>query len=324
MELSFILPIYKVEDYLPQCIDSIWSQLSDSCEIILVDDGSPDRCGDICDDYAARDSRIRVVHQGNGGLSSARNAGMVIARGKYLCFVDADDYIEENTVPKLLEWIQKGGADICFLKTHKVYPDGAKTLLGEKLEAECLRSRQAALHHLATRPIYPGSAWGKLFRRKFLEDNGLRFPGDRRLSEDLIYCLNAYLKAETFDSLDFPFYCYRQDRPGSITRKLDARYYFDTFLFVQEAADRFREHRTSPEGELALSVAAYEYAIRVCELVALSGTDWEKAYAMLKQYRWVLSCGLAGKTRLVHGAVTVLGLKNAAKLLDFYQKHRNG
>ncbi len=323
MKLSFILPIYKVEDYLTQCVDSIWSQLTEDSEIILVDDGSPDRCGIICDDYAARDPRIRVVHKENGGLSSARNAGMDIAQGDYLCFVDSDDYIEENTVPKLMDWIHRGGADICFLKTHKVYPDGTRLLLGENLEADSLRTREAALHHLATRPIYPGSAWGKLFRREFLEKNGFRFPKDRRLSEDLIYCLDAYLKAETFDSLDFPFYCYRQARPGSITRKIDARYYFDTFLFVQEAADRFRENRTSPEGKLALSVAAYEYAIRVCELVELSGADWDKAYAMLKDYRWVLSYGLTGKTKLVNASVTVLGLKNAAKLLDFYQKHRN-
>ncbi len=79
-----------------------------------MDDGSPDRCGVICDDYAARDPRIRVVHKENGGLSSARNAGMDVAQGDYLCFVDSDDYIEENTVPKLMDWIHRGGADICF------------------------------------------------------------------------------------------------------------------------------------------------------------------------------------------------------------------
>ena len=91
--ISVIVPIYKVEKYLQKCVDSILAQTYSNLEIILVDDGSPDRCGELCDEYAEKDGRIRVIHKKNGGLSDARNAGIDVAAGKYLAFVDSDDYI---------------------------------------------------------------------------------------------------------------------------------------------------------------------------------------------------------------------------------------
>ena len=323
-KLSFILPIYNVEAYLPHCVNSILKQMTDDCEIILVDDGTKDHSGVICDDYAARDRRIRVIHKENGGLSSARNAGMDIAQGEYLCFVDSDDSIEENTVEKLLQWIHTQGADVCFLRTKKIYPDGSEEELNENLSTDCLRccSRQQALSHLASRPIYPGSAWAKLWRREFLEANHFRFPPDRRLSEDLIFCLNAYLKAERMDYLDFPFYCYRQARPGSITSDISPKYFFDSFLFTEEVCRRFQNDRESTEGKLALSAGAYEYMIRLWEAEKLPSQK-EEAYHKLKAYRWVLNCGSTKKTKMVHLAVKLLGLKNTSKLLDIYQNHRS-
>ena len=323
LKLSFILPVYNVEAYLPHCVNSILSQMTDDCEIILVDDGTKDHSDQICDDYAARDPRIRVIHKENGGLSSARNAGMDIAQGEYLCFVDSDDYIVENTVPGLLDWIRDRGADVCFLKTWKIYPDGSREALAEELNGSCLRGNKAeALEHLATRPVYPGSAWAKLWRRDFLERNHFRFPGDRRLSEDLIFCLNAYLKAERLDCLDFPFYCYRQARPGSITSDISPKYFFDSFLFTEEVCRRFRQDRESPEGKLALSAAAYEYMIRLWEAEKLEDKKQE-AWETLRTYSWVLGCGCTKKTRLVFWASRIFGLQKTSRLLDFYQRHRN-
>ena len=95
-KVSIIVPVYKVEKYLRKCIDSIINQTLKDIEIILVDDGSPDNCGKICDEYAAKDTRIKVIHKENGGLSSARNAGMEVAEGEYIGFVDSDDWIESD------------------------------------------------------------------------------------------------------------------------------------------------------------------------------------------------------------------------------------
>ena len=97
-KVSIIVPVYKVEKYLRKCIDSIINQTLKDIEIILVDDGSPDNCGKICDEYAAKDTRIKVIHKENGGLSSARNAGMEVAEGEYIGFVDSDDWIESDLI----------------------------------------------------------------------------------------------------------------------------------------------------------------------------------------------------------------------------------
>lgn len=325
-KLSFVIPVYNVERYLPQCLDSILSQATRDCEIILVDDGSLDGCGAICDRYAREYDIVQVIHKPNGGLASARNAGMEVAEGEYLAFVDSDDYIEPGTVCRLLHWIAAEPADVCFLELTKVFPDGSSESMGEELVRSEIRGQrpEAVLAFLAGRPKFPGSACGKLFRRSFLEEKGLRFPDDRRLSEDLIYCLNVYLAAESFDYLPFPYYCYRQARAGSITNAVTPKYYFDTSLFVTEVAQRFSENHIpkNSEAEAALSFAAYELSILVWQSVFLTGEDKKRAVDFLAEYRWVLKHGKSRKTRLIHGAVTVLGLRGTAKLLDVYMQRR--
>lgn len=320
--LSFILPIYNVEAYLPQCLESILPQWTDACEVILVDDGSPDNSGAICDHYAQIHENIRVIHKTNGGLSSARNAGMELATGKYVLFVDSDDYIEEGSVEKLLRWTDSTNADVAFLRTRKVFPDGTSEPLGENLVRDRIlgKSREEVLTFLAECPKFPASAWGKIYRRDFLLEHGFRFPDDRRLSEDLQYSLDILLTAETFDYLDFPYYCYRQNRAGSITNVVNSRYYFDTFLFVTEAADRLTINRKAvdPAAQMAMSFVAYEYAIRIWESVFLTGEDRMRAGRLLKEYRWVLKYGRSARTKLVNLTVGVFGLSITAKILNWY------
>lgn len=325
-KLTFILPIYKVEAFLSQCVDSILAQFTEACEMILVDDGSPDNCGAICDRYAEQHSGIKVIHKPNGGLSSARNAGFELASGRYVLFVDSDDYIEEGSVEKILRWIDTTEADVAFLLSRKVYPDGTSEPLGENLIREEIlgKSREEVLRFLSGRPKFPASAWGKIYRRAFLQEQGLHYPHDRRLSEDLQYSLDLFLKAEKFDYLEFPYYCYRQNRAGSITNVVNGRYYFDTFLFVTESAERFAQNRKAKDevSALALSFAAYEYAILLWQMLDLSGEDREKARKLLQEYRWVLSYGRSARTRLVRFAVGLLGLEGTAKLLDWYMRRR--
>lgn len=325
-KLSFVIPVYNVESYLSQCVDSILSQCTEACELILVDDGSKDRSGEICDRYREKYANVHVIHKPNGGLSSARNAGMAVAEGKYLAFVDSDDYIEAGTVSRLLHWIDTEPADVCFLELAKVYSDGTSEPMGEGLDRSAIRGQrpEVVLSFLATRPKYPGSACGKLFRRSLLEEKGFRFPDDRRLSEDLIYCLNVYLGAESFDYLDFPYYCYRQVRAGSITHTVTPKYYFDSSLFVTEVAERFSENKKARNAvaEAALSFAAYELSILIWQSVFLEGEDYRRAMAFLTEYRWVLHYGKSQKTRLINGVVHVLGLRGTAKLLDVYMRRR--
>ena len=322
-KLTFILPVYNVEAYLPVCLNSLLSQCTGDCQTVLVDDGSTDGSGAVCDRYQREFPGIRVLHQENRGLSAARNAGLELARGRYVCFVDSDDCLAENSVGRLLDWIDSHDCDLCFLQTVKFYPDGRECPMGDGLEGERIRgkSRREVLEQLASCAKFPASAWGKLLKRSFLEENGLRFPGDRRLSEDLPFCLDAFLAAQTFDCLDFPFYRYRQDREGSITHAVSARYYFDTALFVENVCSRFPSDR-EPEGALALSCGAYEYAVLLWQARQLPREDRNRAWRWLKTYRGILRYGKSPRTRLIAAVSRGIGLHNTAALLDVYQKHR--
>ncbi len=321
-KLSFILPIYNVARYLPQCIDSILSQMTCDCEIILVDDGSTDGSGAICDAYAQGDPRITVLHKENGGLSSARNAGMEIAQGDYVCFVDSDDYLAHGSVGPLLDWLEGGTADILFLQCDKVYPDGTLEPMADGITADGIRgkSREQVLAFLAGCPKFPASAWAKLWRRDFLRENGLEFPGGR-LSEDLGYCLDAFLLAKSFDVLEAPFYRYRQSREGSITHTVTPKYYFDTAWFVSETARRFPAPADAA-ASYALSAAAYEYAILLWQHLSLTGENRARALAFLREYQWVLRHGRSAKTRMLALVSGVLGIRITAKILNIYMENR--
>lgn len=325
-KLSFVIPVYKVEAYLPQCLDSILQQATEECEVILVDDGSPDGSPAICDRYGERYPNVKVVHIPNGGNSAARNLGVDMAEGKYICFIDSDDYIDSEAVPKLLAWIHREEADVCFLEATKVFPDGSQVPLGEGLTGGNLRgmNREQALAFMASCPKYPGGPWAKLIRREFLIENGIRFPSDRRLCEDLFYTLDIYIAAKSFDGLDFPYYYYRQNRAGSITSAVTPRYYFDKARFVTHVVENFCDGKT-PRDDLAksvLSFAAYEYSILIWHLLALEKEAWEQAYRFLKEYRWVLKFGTSAKTKLVNSVVSVLGLRLTARVLDIYMRNR--
>ena len=122
-KISVIVPVYKVEPYLRKCLDSIAGQTYQNLEIILVDDGSPDSCGSICDEYAVQDKRVRVIHKENGGVSSARNAGLAAATGDWIGWVDSDDWIEPDLYSYMLEKVREYGADIAVCSRTEVYPD---------------------------------------------------------------------------------------------------------------------------------------------------------------------------------------------------------
>ncbi|MBQ8859974.1 MAG: glycosyltransferase family 2 protein [Ruminococcus sp.] len=322
--LSFILPIYNVEKYLGECIDSILSQITDECEIILVDDGSLDSSGMICEQYVQKDQRIKMVKKENGGLSSARNSGLEIATGRYVTFVDSDDKIASDSVKGILKWIKSGGTDMCFLKAHKFYSDTEYEYIGECLERAKLlnQSRESAIYHIASRPKYPGSAWAKLFRREFLIDNDLHFPYDRRLSEDLGFIRDCVLLSKDFDYLDFPYYHYRQNRQGSITNKITVRNFLDLSKFVVESADKLTVNKKTNEAvnQYMMSCVAYEYSILLYLYNLIPSDDKKDVMSLLKKYKWTLKYSLTLRGKILSVLANVFGLRFTALLVNAYRK----
>ena len=162
--LSVVVPVYKVEPYIAKCLDSICGQTYDKLEIILVDDGSPDNCGTICDEYAKKDNRITVIHKANGGLSSARNAGIMSASGEYITFVDSDDWIEPDMYSKLMSAVLSEDADLAACGTIVEQQDRQI----KKANPAQTYYAEAILENLIKNNLGEFSAWNKVYRYEFV------------------------------------------------------------------------------------------------------------------------------------------------------------
>lgn len=182
--ISVIVPIYKVEKFLKRCIDSILSQSYDNLEIILVDDGSPDSCGKICDEYSRKDKRIKVLHKENGGLSDARNKALDIYKGEYVTFIDSDDYVSKYYIENLYNALEQGNADLAMSWFENVF-DGKpiKSTPSYKIENSLkVLNAEECLTRLLYQDGVETSAWGKLYPRKSFIKH--RFPKGK-LYEDI-------------------------------------------------------------------------------------------------------------------------------------------
>lgn len=209
-EISIIVPVYKVEPYLDRCINSILNQTFCDFELILVDDGSPDRCPQMCDEWSRRDERIRVVHKENGGLSSARNAGLDIALGKYLCFVDSDDWVAEDMCEYLLGLLQKYSADMVSTPPRICAGSVKIPECSEKIDILTSKEFVERLLKVHTR-ITEHYAWGKLYKADLWES--IRFP-ENLIAEDVLGVFEVTLQADRVVCSNQMKYFYYQNSSG--------------------------------------------------------------------------------------------------------------
>ena len=224
--ISVIVPVYNVEQYLERCVDSILNQTYADFELLLVDDGSPDGCPRICDDYAARDPRVRVIHKANGGLISARNAGIRAARGSYVCILDGDDWALENMLQFIHDTVARSPEppDMVLFAAHSVYADHMEETLNDVPEGYYSRERleKEVFPYLLTDPrngiqagLIQAHTWDKAFRRELLaahytRDERIRVFTDVPMTYECLLCSrNAYICNE-------PLYMYNKTNEDSI------------------------------------------------------------------------------------------------------------
>ena len=212
--VSIIVPVYNVEEYLRECVDSVLNQTYSDVEVILVDDGSTDQSGNICDEYAKMDSRIKVIHKKNGGVSSARNTGIETASGERIIFVDSDDCIH----PRLLESYRELDDDsvtlLCDYTTGKEEWKRFSTNDFQEHMEFVAREKFMKLFY----KDYMNPPFNKYFRADIIREHQIRFPEDMSLGEDLIFNMK-YLAAVKCDYqiMHGPFYYYRENRAGSLS-----------------------------------------------------------------------------------------------------------
>ena len=179
--ISVIIPVYKVEKYLDKCIESVVGQTYSDLEIILVDDGSPDGCPAMCDAWAEKDGRIKVIHKPNGGLSSARNAGLVKASGEYVFFLDSDDTISANCIELLADAVRHDNSDICIANVARIDENG-KPIKALLFDSDMLLSKDDVFEDIAKKGLFAYViSCGRLYRRNLFD--GISFP-EGRLNED--------------------------------------------------------------------------------------------------------------------------------------------
>lgn len=216
--VSVIVPIYKVEEYIYQCIDSVLSQSFSDYELILVDDGSPDKCGKMCDEYSAFDARIVVIHKPNGGLSDARNAGLCVARGEYVYFLDGDDFVNQNLLKIAVSEI-RNNYDLVVFNSYNFYIDRIESASNHLLGCIEINNNSERCTFFLQTLLLSKIGWStsdRLFKKRIIDNYIISFSDNRKIFlEDLFFscCYCAYVAR--ISCINDRLFYYRQ-RPGSI------------------------------------------------------------------------------------------------------------
>ncbi len=251
-KVSIIVPIYKVEKYLSKCIDSLIEQTYTNIEIILVDDGSPDKCPQICDDYAKKDKRIEVIHKENGGLSDARNFGIERAMGEYICFVDSDDWVDADYVESLLRSAVKYKADIAECGYRKYIEEKDSyycdtDIRGVDLPKVELGS-EAAISLILNRGLHRAVSVNKIYKRSLFVDYQLRFPKGR-INEDEFTTYKLLFLSNKVVRIGNTLYNYLQ-RSDSIMGSTFKKNRLDILKTPGEMRSFFRRHNFDADNEI--------------------------------------------------------------------------
>lgn len=220
MKISVIIPVYNAEPFLPACLDSVLAQTYRELEILLIDDGSTDGSGAICDRYAAMDPRIRVIHQPNGGVSNARNRGLELATGELISFVDSDDAMEPDMYELLTGLMQEHGADVSHCGYKRFDKQGELVREVNGTHRLMIQTGEEAIACMLRGAFFSNGLWNKLFRSSIVRD--LRFREDLKNNEDVLFNVHAFSRAKTAVFQDEGKYHY-YDHPTSACNNLKAR-----------------------------------------------------------------------------------------------------
>lgn len=320
--ISFIIPVYNVSAYLGKCVESIVSQITDliQIEVILVDDGSTDDSGKLCDHFENQYCFIKAFHKHNGGLSDARNYGFSHAVGKYIIFVDSDDFIGSGTINKIIEDCKKQNEpEVMFLHAVKYYEDNTTIPYDSLMDSKKLnQGYEYALAYLNTRSKYPASAWSKMVSRDLLLKNSISFVKGQ-LSEDYMWTLKVLEKATSFGASNINYYYYRQNRKGSITRDVSEKHFRDLLdildYFVAEAA---KYEVAVIEHGYILKSAAYIYCITLYDSYKFFNNYKDR----IVNNKFLLSYAKGKKFQIINCISKLIGLRATVCLLNIYRNRR--
>lgn len=322
--ISVIVPVYNVEKYISACVDSILAQTYTKLEILLVDDGSTDSSGALCDEYARRDVRVRVIHQENGGLSNARNTGMQTAQGTYFAFVDSDDFIAGDYIAYLYEMIEKHHAQIAVCGYQKVYPGDeyscyrGRTGNHNSVDSEKVYRTEEGLQQLLYQRGIISSAWGRLFDASlFMYTDVMQFPVGK-LHEDVAVMYRLFGAADTIVCGDEAKYYYLQRADSIVNQQFDRRrmeyiaFTGECIQFMEEFYPNLRKAAVSRHFSACfelLSCIENNNSYRI---------EYEQLVNEIKKYRhivlWDADARLKNRLAAAGSYISVTGIRKLSRL----------
>lgn len=283
MLFSIVVPVYNVEKYIKECIDSVLSQTCINFELILVDDGSKDLSGAICDEYAAKDSRIKVIHKENGGQSTARNAGLSVASGDYVFFMDSDDFLTYNGFFDDIYKTMDENTDIVIFRYQKYYNEQKVVPVGTEFSKMNYSNSDELLYELVKHDTFYCSCWTKFIKTSILKDNNIIFD-ESLCCEDMDWYYQVVQRAKEFKVLDKICINYRQ-REGSVTAVFKKKSVTDFIFTIDKWINVFGDLENSKRKEVLLSSLAKLY----CNLLIVYSIHYkdlknekEKIYSLKK------------------------------------------
>lgn len=326
MQLSIIIPIYKVEDYLRECIDSVLSQTFKDYEILLVNDGSPDSCPQICDEYASKYDFIRALHKPNGGLSDARNYGLRNASGDYVIFLDSDDFYQHNDfLESVMSATANGSKDAVFFQRTVFYDGVEKSYRNLPLyDVNWMSlSGDEMFYALASHDRLDASACMKATKRSILLKNNLFFKKGI-YCEDIEWFSRYVPCVNNIAIINKPDYMYRK-RVGSITASLKEKNVRDLFYTIDAHAECIKNSNLSDCKKVALlCYLSYQYYI-VLGLCVFVGMKGRAKYSFIKacnKYKWISKYSISPKTKKSGLVFKLLGTYLSSYFFGYYIKNK--
>ena len=303
--VSIIVPIYNIEGYIRECIDSILAQTYSDFELILVDDGSPDNCGRICDEYAEKDVRIKVIHKENGGLTSARNAGLSVAKGDWIMHVDGDDWIEPDMIESLIEAAKATEADLVFGDYMKYGPYSGN----HKLPTWSNDKKDSMSRYIA---YMMTTIWGSIAKRSLYTEHCLKSPDGVSYCEDFHLIVRLCHFAKKIVNVHRPFYHYRY-RPTSIMSNMSRKTEADEQWVYQDTIRFFKEQGVYEDYRKVMSWRVLKGA----QELLLDPSEHQRFMELFNDGKeFIFSCPFVNKKKKILAWLITHNLRPAVVLFD--------
>ncbi|MCM1286178.1 MAG: glycosyltransferase [Acetobacter sp.] len=317
MKYSVIIPVYNAEKYLNQCVESVLSQTFSDLEVILVDDGSPDKCPQLCDAWAERDSRVKALHVSNGGASRARNTGLDNASGEYIIFLDSDDYWNDSNA--LQELSDASDADVVIFGCTDInMKTGEVTVSRNGYDLDFMKNStiDEVNSYLLSNKLLPGGPVVFAVKRNIVEDNKIRFMCDVQ-AEDYDYVLSVFTCCKSVFAINNPFYSYRRNQEFSVTSGAGIKTIVGSVLTIEKWLDKAEnDKKLLGIKKDILNYLAHIYSTTIVVIGKMTKENRKKAIEKIKPYKFILKYAYWKQTKLVKLFLDIFGFDISVALIS--------